>query len=120
MFFTILIAITSCFLLHSLEKVCAFHHGYARPSVKINNAACVNFARSMGDTCQYQSRLQSSRLWSVGKDGSSIESNKLSPGGAGSYTTDKEEVPRTMDLLKFGIPTLGIWLLQPILSLIGV
>ena len=32
---------------------------------------------------------------------------------------EKDPVPTTWELMKFGLPTLGIWLLQPILSLIG-
>jgi Na+-driven multidrug efflux pump len=32
--------------------------------------------------------------------------------------TEEPVVPTVVDLLKFGLPTLGIWLLQPILSLI--
>ena len=68
----------------------------------------------------YQDRLLSTRKSSLQSPLQSPTSLSLSTSSSTSLISSQPEptLPSTMELLSFGLPTLGIWLLQPILSLI--
>lgn len=90
----------------------------------LNCVAAYNHPRYHRSTYRnvVDSRLPS--LLSRGKDNGNrqhISALATTSGTTGDYTTcrkEQQEVPSVNVLFKFGLPTLGIWLLQPILSLV--
>ena len=63
-------------------------------------------------------RIESKSKSSTSTSLSSSSSSSSSLSSSSSSVPSEPSMPSTIELLGFGIPTLGIWLLQPILSLI--